>query len=52
MKKVNEQVATAMKHLGVKGTVQLVYIGFSNYRVMLNGSYFGIFDTDRNTFVD
>ena len=52
MEKAKEQVATAMKHLGVKGTVQLVHICFNDYRVILNGSYFGIFDTDRNTFVD
>ena len=52
MEKVKVQIATAMKHLGVKGTVQLVNICFNDYRVILNGSYFGIFDTDRNTFVD
>lgn len=52
MDSVKKQVATAMKHLGVKGTVKVVHIGFNNYRILLNGKYFGIFDTDRNTFVD
>jgi len=52
MDKVKEQVATAMKHLGVKGTVTVTHISFSNYRITLNDSYFGIFDINRNTFVD
>jgi len=52
MDSVKLKVATAMKHLGVKGTVTVAHISFSDYRIALNGSYFGIFDADRCTFVD
>ncbi|MGL6200597.1 MAG: hypothetical protein ACRC3H_16835 [Lachnospiraceae bacterium] len=47
------QIATALKNLGVKGTVNITRTAFDFlYEIKLNGNEFGIFDTDRNTFVD
>lgn len=46
-----EALKTAMKALGCTGTVKARKFA-SKYFVELDGKYFGIFDIDRNTFVD
>jgi hypothetical protein len=52
MEATTEQIKTALEHLGAKGTVIIRPAGFHRYEVDLNGEHFGIFDIDRNTFVD
>jgi hypothetical protein len=52
MRKVKEQIISELQNLGIKGKVRISKAGISRYRVELNGKYFGIYDTNRNTFVD
>ena len=52
MNTIEEQIKTALARLGVKGTIRVSPAGDHRYRVELNGEYFGIYDADRNTFVD
>jgi hypothetical protein len=52
MNAIEEQIKTALEHLGVEGTVRISVAGYHQYLVEVNGEYFGIFDIDRNTFVD
>jgi len=57
MKQRNEETAKknindALKTLGVKGMVKVIHISFNTYRVLVDDKYFGIFDDDKNTFVD
>ena len=55
MDKHTEQVHTALKALGVKGTFSAreITAGDTNrLAVTVNGKSFGVFDTIRNTFVD
>lgn len=47
-----EKIIIALEQLGVKGTVRISQYGFHLYRVEVNDKYFGIYDIDRNTFVD
>ncbi len=49
---IEEQIKTALTNLGVKGTTRIYPAGYHRYLVVLNGEYFGIFDADRDTFVD
>lgn len=49
---IEEQIKAALEHLGVKGAIRIIPTEYNRYRVELNGEYFGIFDVDRNTFVD
>ena len=52
MNTIKAQIKAALEGLGVKGTVKISQEGYHRYRVEVNGEYFGIFDIDRNTFVD
>jgi hypothetical protein len=52
MKTVKEQICLALQNLGIKGKVKVSQAGISRYKVEVNGKYFGIFDMNRNTFVD
>ena len=52
MEKVKAQIVAALKAFGVKGTVKIIPAGYRRYQIELNGEYFGIFDLERNTFVD
>lgn len=52
MAEPKEKIITALKHLGIKGTVRVIQYEFRLYKVELNGKYFGIYDIDRDTFVD
>ncbi len=52
MNAIEEQIETALTHLGVKGTIRITPAGLNRYLVELNGTYFGIYDADRDTFVD
>lgn len=49
---IEEQIKTALDHLDVKGKIKISPAGYHRYRVEVNGEYFGIYDIDRNTFVD
>ncbi|MGN1101198.1 MAG: hypothetical protein ACI4RG_03335 [Huintestinicola sp.] len=52
--KTIQHVRTALDALEVKGDLVIIGIGGdpSRLEVFLNGKYFGIFDTNKNTFVD
>ncbi|MDF2570479.1 MAG: hypothetical protein K0R55_2083 [Sporomusa sp.] len=52
MNTIEEQIKAALACLGVKGTARITPAGFHRYEVNVNGEYFGIFDIDRDTFVD
>lgn len=45
-------IRNALKALGYKGTVRAVEVTLGRYYVTVNGEYFGIWDCERNTFVD
>lgn len=40
------------KAFGVKGEITYQKISKDRYAIYVDGEYFGIFDTNRNTFVD
>lgn len=52
MTTITKQIKAALTHLGMKGTVRISPAGLNRYLVELNGKYFGIYDIDRDTFVD
>lgn len=52
MNAIEEQIKETLERLGVKGTATIIPVGFHRYEVSVNDEYFGIFDIDRNTFVD
>ncbi|MDF3003081.1 MAG: hypothetical protein K0Q48_3200 [Bacillota bacterium] len=52
MNTIEEQIKTALAHLGVKGTIRISPAGYRRYLVELNGKYFGTYDAGRGTFVD
>lgn len=45
-------VKNALLQLGCKGRATAELISINRYMITLNGQYFGIFDADRQTFVD
>lgn len=45
-------IRNALKALGYKGTASAVEITLGRYYVTVNGEYVGIWDVDKNTFVD
>lgn len=47
-----EKVAMALLRLGITGAITIVNVGISRYEVIVDGEYFGIYDTNRVTFVD
>ena len=47
-----ETIKKAMITLGCKGKVSVTARLGRKYRVELNGEYFGIFDSEKGTFVD
>ena len=49
---IEDQIKAALEILGVKGKVKIIPAEYHRYQVELNGKHFGIFDIDRNTFVD
>lgn len=52
---VKQTVVKALKALGHKaegGNVHIVEISYCRYQVYCNAEYIGIWDTQRNTFVD
>ena len=52
MKPIREQIETALRQLGVTGTVSIFHHrGSGRYHVFVNDRYFGIFDAVKNTFV-
>jgi len=51
MKRVKE-IKKALKYLGVKGSVRIEDVSIDRIKVFVNGEYFGIYDTQRRTFVD
>lgn len=52
MNTIEEQIKAALESLGMKGTIRITPAGLNRYLVELNGEYFGIYDIDRDTFVD
>lgn len=52
MESIRKQIETALRQLGVTGTVRVHRRGLDRYHITVNGRYFGIFDTAKNTFVD
>lgn len=49
---INNEVRKALEALGVTGAVQLRQIAADRIEVTVDGSYFGIWDILRKTFVD
>lgn len=50
---VQEQIQKALDALGVKGDMTLTDEGHKDrYTVCIDGEYFGIYDLNRDTFVD
>ena len=47
-----EKIENALKELGVHGKIRIENIGWHIWLVYINGEVFGIYDTDKNTFVD
>ena len=47
-----KEIMKALKELGVIGTVTTKEISTGRTSIYINGEYFGIWDTDRKTFVD
>lgn len=46
------QIKQALITLGVRGKVQITGLGLSRYEVKVNSKRFGVYDTNKNTFVD
>ena len=47
-----ENIRTALKKLGYNGNAHITEIAPCRYRVSMGGEYFGIWDSERKTFVD
>ena len=47
-----KEIMKALRDLGVRGYVTTKQITFDRYAVYVDSDYFGIWDTDRKTFVD
>ena len=45
-------IRTALRTLGVKGSATLEYIQADRVKVTVNGEYFGLWDAEKRTFVD
>ncbi|MBR3680588.1 MAG: hypothetical protein IKL79_01125 [Clostridia bacterium] len=45
-------IRTALIALGVKGRATAVEVTLGRYYVTVNGEYVGIWDVDKNTFID
>lgn len=45
-------IRTALQAYGCKGKASLEYIAHDRIKVSVNGEYFGIWDAEKNTFVD
>lgn len=48
----NNEIRNALKILGVIGEVKLTTVTIDRIAVYVNGEYFGIWDTEKKTFVD
>ena len=46
------KIITALKSLNVRGKAHLEYIASDRVRITLNGEYFGIWDSEKATFID
>lgn len=47
-----KEINSALKALGYNGNAHVTEITPCRYLVSIGGSYFGIWDSERNTFVD
>lgn len=45
-------IITALRSLGIRGKARIEYVSSDRVSVSLNGEYFGLWDAERNTFVD
>lgn len=52
MAKTVNNIKNALQALGVKGSASIRYIYADRVIVNLNGEYFGLWDAEKNTFVD
>lgn len=46
------EIKKALKDLGVKGSIEVEEVSVGRIKVTVNGDYFGIYDTQKSTFVD
>lgn len=47
-----KEIMKALRELGVNGIVKSKWISKDRFAVYVDGEYFGIWDTERKTFVD
>lgn len=47
-----KEIMKALRTLGISGIVTIKQITFDRYTVYVDNEYFGIWDTNRKTFVD
>ena len=52
MARTVENMRRALQILGFSGKANVEYISEDRVCVRINGEYFGIWDTEKNTFVD
>lgn len=52
MTKTVNTIINALAQLGYKGRVSGEYVTEDRVRLFLNGEYLGVWDADKNTFVD
>ena len=52
MVKTIDNIRKALRVFGCEGKAQLAYIAEDRVEVSVNGEYFGIWDAEKNTFVD
>lgn len=45
-------IRNALKKLGCTGKAAVEYVNADRVRVSVNGEYFGLWDAEKNTFVD
>lgn len=47
-----EEIKKALDYLRVRGSVGFEEVSVDRIKVSVNGEYFGIYDTQKSTFVD
>ena len=52
MAKTINHIINALRTFGIAGKANLAYIAADRVRVTVNGEYFGVWDSEKNTFVD
>ena len=52
MARTISNIKSALNKLGYKGKARVEYIDTDRVVISLNGEYLGLWDTEKNTFVD